>query len=123
MTAIRIVVVDDHALIRPGFSAILESESGFEVVGEAANGAEAVELVTELVPDVVCMDVQMPVMDGICTSMHTTSGTSSVTSSTASAPMAASPTTSNPGSDSKIAENPCRIKGWSSTRTMRIAVI
>src|SRR5690625_232053 len=65
MTAIRIVLVDDQPLIRHGVSAILESEPGFEVVGEAANGAEAVELVTELAPDVVCMDVQMPVMDGI----------------------------------------------------------
>src|SRR5690625_848215 len=65
MTAIRIVLVDDQPLIRHGFSAILESEPGFVIVGEAANGAEAVELVTELAPDVVCMDVQMPVMDGI----------------------------------------------------------
>lgn len=65
MTAIRIVLVDDQPLIRHGFSAILESEPGFEVVGEASNGSEAVELVTELAPDVVCMDVQMPVMDGI----------------------------------------------------------
>src|SRR5690625_6706819 len=65
MTAIRIVLVDDQPLIRHGFSAILETEPGFEVVGEASNGSEAVELVTELAPDVVCMDVQMPVMDGI----------------------------------------------------------
>ena len=62
---IRIVLVDDQPLIRRGFAAILESEPGFEVVGEAANGAEAVDLVTDLAPDVVCMDVQMPVMDGI----------------------------------------------------------
>lgn len=62
---IRIVLVDDQPLIRRGFAAILESEPGFEVVGEAANGAEAVDLVTALAPDVVCMDVQMPVMDGI----------------------------------------------------------
>lgn len=62
---IRIVLVDDQPLIRRGFAAILESEPGFEVVGEAANGAEAVDLVADLAPDVVCMDVQMPVMDGI----------------------------------------------------------
>src|SRR5690625_1744073 len=65
MQPIRIVLVDDQPLIRHGFSAILESEPGFEVVGEASNGAEAIELVTELAPDVVCMDVQMPVLDGI----------------------------------------------------------
>lgn len=62
---VRIVLVDDQPLIRRGFAAILETEPGFEVVGEAANGREAVELTRKLRPDVVCMDVQMPVLDGI----------------------------------------------------------
>lgn len=62
---IRIVLVDDQPLIRRGFAAILESEPGFEVVGEAANGAEALDVIKASEPDVVCMDVQMPVMNGI----------------------------------------------------------
>lgn len=62
---IRILLVDDQALVRSGFRIILESEPDFEVVGEAATGAEAVELSAQLAPDVICMDVEMPVMDGI----------------------------------------------------------
>src|SRR5690625_1704882 len=62
---VRIVLVDDQPLIRHGFAAILETAPGFEVVGEAANGEEAISLVRETQPDVVCMDVQMPVLDGI----------------------------------------------------------
>jgi len=62
---VRIVLVDDQPLIRRGFAAILETAPGFEVVGEAANGEEAISLVRETQPDVVCMDVQMPVLDGI----------------------------------------------------------
>ncbi|RZS63369.1 LuxR family two component transcriptional regulator [Agromyces ramosus] len=62
---IRVLVVDDQALVRAGFRTILDSEDGIEVVGEAADGAAAVTAVTELAPDVVCMDVQMPGMDGL----------------------------------------------------------
>ena len=62
---IRILLVDDQELVRAGFRVILNSEPGFEVVGEAANGAEAVELAQRLEIDVVCMDVEMPVMTGI----------------------------------------------------------
>ena len=65
MTGIRVVLVDDQLLVRTGFRAILNSEPGIDVVGEAASGQEAVALVRELVPDVVCMDVQMPGMDGL----------------------------------------------------------
>ena len=65
MTAIRILVVDDQALIRSGLRMILESESGMSVVGEAADGREAVEQGKRLRPDVILMDVRMPVMDGI----------------------------------------------------------
>lgn len=62
---IRVLLVDDQSLIRTGFTTILETEPGIEVVGEAANGEEGVRLAAELDPDVICMDVQMPVMDGI----------------------------------------------------------
>lgn len=61
----RVLLVDDQALVRSGFRIILDSEPGIEVVGEAANGAEAVELAAEIEPDVICMDVEMPEMDGI----------------------------------------------------------
>lgn len=62
---IRILVVDDHIVVRKGLIAVLETEPGFEIVGEAGNGAEAVQLARQLLPDVVVMDVVMPVMDGI----------------------------------------------------------
>ena len=62
---LRILLVDDQPLIRTGFRTILESEPGLEVVREASNGAEALALAPQLDPDVICMDVQMPVMDGI----------------------------------------------------------
>ncbi len=62
--AIRVLVVDDQALVRTGFRMILEIEPDLEVVGEAANGAEALALVPRLTPDVVLMDLRMPVMDG-----------------------------------------------------------
>ncbi|GAB3158409.1 response regulator transcription factor [Myceligenerans halotolerans] len=62
---IRVLLVDDQQLVRSGFSLILSVEDDIEVVGEAADGAEAVELARELRPDVALMDVQMPVMDGI----------------------------------------------------------
>jgi DNA-binding NarL/FixJ family response regulator len=62
---IRVVVVDDQALVRAGFVALLTGEPGIEVVGEAGQGEEAVRLVRASTPDVVLMDVRMPVMDGI----------------------------------------------------------
>ena len=65
MTTIRILVVDDQALIRSGLRMILESEADMTVVGEAADGREAVESGRRLRPDVILMDVRMPVMDGI----------------------------------------------------------
>ena len=62
---IRVLLVDDQELVRAGFRIILQSEPGIEVVGEAASGEAAVELARQLHPDVVCMDVQMPGVDGI----------------------------------------------------------
>ena len=61
---IRLLVVDDHPVVRAGMVAVLSEEADFEVVGEAANGAEALALVPRLMPDVVLMDLRMPVMDG-----------------------------------------------------------
>ena len=63
--SIRILLVDDQELVRTGFRVILSSTPGLEVVGEAADGAAAIELARELRPDVICMDVQMPVLDGL----------------------------------------------------------
>ncbi len=65
MNEITIIVADDHAVVRKGTRQILEQEADFKVVGEAANGEEAVKLVTELIPDVAILDIAMPVMDGI----------------------------------------------------------
>lgn len=63
--SIRVLVVDDQSLVRAGFRTILDSEDGIEVVGEAADGQAAIDRVAALAPDVVCMDVQMPGMDGL----------------------------------------------------------
>ena len=60
----RVVVVDDQELVRAGFVALLASSHDLEVVGEAGQGEEAVRLVVERLPDVVLMDVRMPVLDG-----------------------------------------------------------
>ncbi|PPF65948.1 DNA-binding response regulator [Clavibacter michiganensis] len=62
---VRVLLVDDQALVRAGFRVILESEDGIQVVGEAADGEEGVRLAGELRPDVICMDVQMPRVDGL----------------------------------------------------------
>ena len=62
---IRILVADDHGVVRQGLRMYLALDPELEVVGEAANGAEALRLAHELAPDVVLMDLLMPVMDGI----------------------------------------------------------
>jgi DNA-binding NarL/FixJ family response regulator len=61
---IRVVVADDHPIVRAGIVGLLESEPGIEVIGEAVDGAEAVALAAELRPDLVLMDLRMPVLDG-----------------------------------------------------------
>jgi len=62
---IRVLLADDQALVRAGFRALLNAEPDIEVVGEADNGEDAVQLATTLVPDVVLMDIRMPRLDGI----------------------------------------------------------
>lgn len=62
---IRVLLVDDHSVMRAGFRMILESAGDIEIAGEAATGVEAVAAASALRPDVICMDVQMPDMDGL----------------------------------------------------------
>ncbi|MGD0715711.1 MAG: response regulator transcription factor [Gaiellaceae bacterium] len=64
-TAVRVLIADDQALVRSGFRLILETRPDMQVVGEAANGEEAVRLALELEPEVILMDIRMPVLDGI----------------------------------------------------------
>jgi two-component system, NarL family, response regulator LiaR len=61
----RLLLCDDHAMFRQGLRSILESEEGFRVIGEAANGREAVRYALETRPDVILMDIQMPELDGV----------------------------------------------------------
>ena len=65
MGKIRVLLADDHALFREGLRAILDKQSDILVVGEAEDGVEATEKASELIPDIVLMDINMPVRDGI----------------------------------------------------------
>ena len=65
MTSVQVLIVDDQLPFREASRMVVEMTDGFEVVGEAQNGPEAIELVSELKPDLVLMDVQMPGIDGI----------------------------------------------------------
>ncbi len=62
---IRIVLVDDHPIVREGLRAVLETQTDFEVVGEAANGREAITLTMRLRPNIVLLDLEMPIVDGV----------------------------------------------------------
>ena len=70
---IRVVIADDQVLVRTGFALILDTDPGIEVVGQASNGASALEAVREHAPDVVLMDIRMPGIDGIEATRHLTS--------------------------------------------------
>jgi DNA-binding NarL/FixJ family response regulator len=65
MSGIRVVLVDDQALFRAGIRMLIDSQPDLEVVGEAADGREGIAVVREAAPDVVLMDIRMPVMDGL----------------------------------------------------------
>ena len=62
---LRLLIADDHLIVREGLRLILETEPGFELIGEASDGAEAIQLATELQPDVILMDLRMPRLDGL----------------------------------------------------------
>ena len=64
MQKTRVLVVDDHTIMREGICALLKLASDIEVVGEAANGREALDMAKQLMPDIIVMDISMPVMDG-----------------------------------------------------------
>jgi DNA-binding NarL/FixJ family response regulator len=65
VSIVRVLIADDQALVRAGFKMILDAEDDLDVVGEAADGIEAVELTRRMAPDVVLMDIRMPQLDGI----------------------------------------------------------
>lgn len=70
MNPIRVLITDDHLIIREGLRLILETADGIDIVGEASDGAECLQLVPGLKPDVILMDLQMPRMDGITAIGH-----------------------------------------------------
>lgn len=78
MNIIKVLLVDDQSLIREGLKALLELESDLEVIGEAENGRDAINLIAKLQPDVVLMDIRMPIMDGVAATREIRSSFSNV---------------------------------------------
>jgi len=78
MPPIRVLIADDHRLFRQGLRQICETVGGFEVVGEAENGQVAVDLARQLKPDVILMDINMPVLDGVQATSFITENTPAV---------------------------------------------
>jgi DNA-binding NarL/FixJ family response regulator len=70
MAAIRLMIVDDHPMVREGLKLLISDEDGFEIVGEAADGLRALEVATQICPDVILMDVMMPKLNGIEATRH-----------------------------------------------------
>ena len=67
MKKIKILIADDHSLVREGLTKILELEKDFEVVGQASNGLETLKKIRELNPDILLLDINMPIMGGLAT--------------------------------------------------------
>jgi DNA-binding NarL/FixJ family response regulator len=65
MPPIRVLIVDDHPIVRSGIASVLASQPDFEIVGEASNGADAIEAARRVAPDLVLMDLRMPVQNGV----------------------------------------------------------
>jgi two-component system, NarL family, nitrate/nitrite response regulator NarL len=65
MEKIKIIIVDDHLIVREGLKSLLENQNKIEIIGEASNGLESIHLVEQLSPDIVLMDISMPIMNGI----------------------------------------------------------
>ena len=74
MNKIRIMLADDHTIVRNGLRALLERQPSFVIVGEASNGREALDIVEQELPDVVLMDIAMPLLNGIETAARVTAG-------------------------------------------------
>ena len=64
-TQVRVMIVDDHTIVREGLQTLLDEDPNIEIVGSAANGAQALMLAEQLLPDIILMDLVMPEMDGI----------------------------------------------------------